>query len=139
MNIRTENGIVTLKADGAIAKGDIVYFTSDGVKKSESATQAKVCGVALDGAADEALVPVAICGAYTGTCPVKVTAAIAAGEFVDAAGGKGAKAVIVTTEKCNAAARHRAAQLGVTVIDLEELQSAQLARRLRIVMKVDKD
>lgn len=95
MNIRTENGIVTLKADGAIAKGEIVYFTSDGVKKSESATQAKVCGVALDGAADEALVPVAICGAYTGTCPVKVTAAIAAGEFVDAAGGKGAKADLI--------------------------------------------
>lgn len=95
MNIRTENGIVTLKADGAIAKGEIVYVTSDGVKKSESATQAKVFGVALDGAADEALVPVAVFGAYTGTCPVKVTAAIAAGEFVDAAGGKGAKADLI--------------------------------------------
>jgi len=89
------NGIMTVKADGAIAKGEIVYFTSDGVKKSESATQAKVCGVALDSAADGDILPVAILGAHPGTVPVKVTAAIAAGEFVDAAGGKGAKADVI--------------------------------------------
>lgn len=95
MNGIHPNGVFTCKADGAIAKGEIVYFTSDGVKKSESATQAKVCGVALDSAVDEALVPVAMFGAYTGTCPVKATAAIAAGEFVDASGGKGAKADVI--------------------------------------------
>ena len=53
----------------------------------------------------------------------------------DRFGGKGAKAAIVTTEPCNAAARHRAAQLGIAVIDLEELQSDQLANRLKIIMK----
>ena len=53
----------------------------------------------------------------------------------DRFGGKGAKAAIVTTEPCNAAARHRAAQLGIAVIDLEELKSDQLVRRLKIIMK----
>jgi len=53
----------------------------------------------------------------------------------DRFGGKGAKAAIVTTEPCNAAARHRAAQLGIAVIDLEELRSGQLAHRLKVIMK----
>ena len=53
----------------------------------------------------------------------------------DRFGGKGAKAAIVTTEPCNAAARHRAAQLGIAVIDLEELRSGQLVHRLKIIMK----
>lgn len=54
----------------------------------------------------------------------------------DRFGGKGAKAAIVTTEPCNAAARHRAAQLGIAVIDLEELESDQLVHRLKVIMKV---
>ncbi len=54
----------------------------------------------------------------------------------DRFGGKGAKAAIVTTEPCNAAARHRAAQLGIAVIDLEELEGGQLEHRLKIIMKV---
>lgn len=54
----------------------------------------------------------------------------------DRFGGKGAKAAIVTTEYCNAAARHRAAQLGIAVIDLEELKNGQLAHRLKVIMKV---
>ena len=53
----------------------------------------------------------------------------------DRFGGKGAKAAIVTTEPCNAAARHRAAQLGIAVIDLEELKDGQTAERLKIIMK----
>ena len=54
----------------------------------------------------------------------------------DRFGGKGAKAAIVTTEHCNAAARHRAAQLGITVIDLEELKDDQMVQRLKVIMKV---
>jgi len=54
----------------------------------------------------------------------------------DRFGGKGAKAAIVTTELCNAAARHRAAQLGIAVIDLEELEAGQMAERLKVIMKV---
>lgn len=53
----------------------------------------------------------------------------------DRFGGKGAKAAIVTTEPCNAAARHRAAQLGIAVIDLEELSDGQMVQRLKIIMK----
>ena len=55
----------------------------------------------------------------------------------DRFGGKGAKAAIVTTETCNAAARHRAAQLGIAVIDLEELKSSQMAQRLKVIMKAE--
>ena len=55
----------------------------------------------------------------------------------DRFGGKGAKAAIVSTGRCNAAARHRAAQLGIAVIDRDELESGQLAHRLRVIMKVE--
>ena len=55
----------------------------------------------------------------------------------DRFGGKGAKAAIVPTEPCNAAARHRAAQLGIAVIDLEELKSGQMAQRLKVIMKAE--
>ena len=55
----------------------------------------------------------------------------------DRFGGKGAKAAIVSTEPCNAAARHRAAQLGIAVIDLEELKGGQLIQRLKIIMKAE--
>ena len=55
----------------------------------------------------------------------------------DRFGGKGAKAAIITTEPCNAAARHRAAQLGIAVIDLEELKDGQLVHRLKVIMKAE--
>ena len=55
----------------------------------------------------------------------------------DRFGGKGAKAAIVTTETCNAAARHRAAQLGIAVIDLEELKGGQVVQRLKVIMKAE--
>jgi len=56
--------------------------------------------------------------------------------LVDRFGGKGAKAVIATTEPCHAAARHRAAQLGIAVVDFEELQSGKTAERIQVIMKV---
>ena len=55
----------------------------------------------------------------------------------DRFGGKGAKAAIVSTGRCNAAARHRAAQLGIAVIDRDELESGKLVHRLKVIMKVD--
>ena len=55
----------------------------------------------------------------------------------DRFGGKGAKAIIVSTGRCNAAARHRAAQLGIAVIDRDELESGKLVYRLKVIMKVD--
>lgn len=55
----------------------------------------------------------------------------------DRFGGKGAKAAIVSTGRCNAASRHRAAQLGIAVIDRDELESGQLSHRLKVIMKVE--
>ena len=57
--------------------------------------------------------------------------------WVQDASYEGAKAAIVTTEVCNAAARHRAAQLGIAVIDLEELKTGQLVHRLKVIMKAE--
>ena len=54
-------------------------------------------------------------------CDIKTEALNELAILRDRFGGKGAKAAIVTTEPCNAAARHRAAQLGIAVIDLEDL------------------
>lgn len=70
------------------------------------------------------------------TCDVKTEALNELAILRDRFGGKGAKATIVTTEFCNAAARHRAAQLGIAVIDLEELRSDRLIQRLKVIMKV---
>ena len=55
----------------------------------------------------------------------------------DRFGGKGAKAAIVSPGRCNAAARHRAAQLGIAVIDRDELETGKLTYRLKVIMKVE--
>ena len=55
----------------------------------------------------------------------------------DRFGGKGAKAAIVSTERCNAAARHRVAQLGIAVIDRDELETGKLTYRLKVIMKAE--
>lgn len=70
-------------------------------------------------------------------CDIKTEALNELAILRDRFGGNGAKAVIVTTESCNAAARHRAAQLGIAVIDLEELKTGQLVHRLKVIMKAE--
>lgn len=69
-------------------------------------------------------------------CEVKTEAINELAILKDRFGGKGAKAAIVTSETCNAAARHRAAQMGIAVIDLEELESRRIIDRLRVIMKL---
>lgn len=71
-------------------------------------------------------------------CEVKTEALNELAILRDRFGGKGAKAIIATTEFCNAAARHRAAQLGIAVIDLEELENGMASDRIKIIMKVKK-
>ena len=68
-------------------------------------------------------------------CDIKTEALNELAILRDRFGGAGAKAAIVTTEFCSAAARHRAAQLGITVIDWEELKSGQMVDRLKVIMK----
>ena len=70
-------------------------------------------------------------------CDIKTEALNELAILRDRFGGKGAKAVIVTTEACGAAARHRAAQLGIAVIDLEELKTGQIVHRLKVIMKAE--
>lgn len=69
-------------------------------------------------------------------CEVKTEALNELAILRDRFGGEGAKAAIVTTERCNAAARHRASELGITVIDLDELDKPQLIAHLKEIMKV---
>lgn len=69
-------------------------------------------------------------------CEIKTEALNELALLKDRFGGKGAKAAIVTTEICNAAARHRAAQLGIAVIDIEELSQNRALERLFVIMKV---
>lgn len=69
-------------------------------------------------------------------CEVKTEALNELAILRDRFGGKGSKAIIVTTELCRASARHRAAQLGIAVIDLEELKNGSIVKRLKIINKV---
>lgn len=86
----------------------------------------------IDVVASRGIVPLFIsCKA----CDVKTEALNELAILKDRFGGKGAKAAIVTTERCSSAARHRAAQMGITVIDLEELENKGLIERLKIIMK----
>ena len=69
-------------------------------------------------------------------CEVKTEALNELAILSDRFGGKAAKAVIATTEPCTASARHRAAQLGIAVIDLEELSAGKASERLKVILKV---
>lgn len=73
------------------------------------------------------------------TCAVRTEAINELAVLRDRFGGKGAKAVIVTSESCGSAARHRAAQMGIAVIDREELKQGLAGARLRVIMKLDDD
>lgn len=106
MNKRSENGNITYTAGGTIAKGDIVKFSSGKVVTCTGDTDSAI-GVALDGAVNGAIVPVAILGAFTGTCSVKATEAVSAGALVNPTGGAAAKG-----DKCVALALDAATASG---------------------------
>ena len=70
------------------------------------------------------------------TCDIKTEALNELAILAERFGGKGAKAAIVTTALCSSAVRHRAAQLGIAVVDREELTDKALTARLRTIMKL---
>lgn len=78
------NGNITYTAAAAIAKGDIVKFSSGKVTPCTGATDLAI-GVALDSATQGDIVPVAILGNFTGTVQIKAGGAISAGAQVTAA------------------------------------------------------
>ena len=85
MDKRSPNGNKTFTAGGAIAKGDVLKFDNGKVVPTTAANDAAI-GIALDGAAEGDIVPVAILGNFTGTVQVKSGGAISAGAQVAADG-----------------------------------------------------
>lgn len=81
MNKRSENGNITYTAGGTIAKGNFVKFSSGKVVACSAATDVAI-GVALDGAENGDIVPVAVLGSFTGTVQIKAAGAIAQGAEV---------------------------------------------------------
>ena len=69
------------------------------------------------------------------TCDAKTEALNELAILRDRFGGNMARAAIVTAERGNAAMRNRAAELGIRVIDLGDLQTGRLHRRLKECMK----
>lgn len=68
-------------------------------------------------------------------CDVKTEALNELAILRDRFGGQIARAAIVTAERGRAPMRHRAMELGIDVIDLEDLRSPELARRLRALTR----
>lgn len=80
------NGNATLIAGGTIAKGQAVKIV-DGKAVACTAKTDKAVGVALDGvSADGEILPVAIRGAFNGTCGVQVAAEVTYGDKLTATG-----------------------------------------------------
>lgn len=70
------------------------------------------------------------------TCDVKTEALNELAILRDRFGGEMARAAIVTAERGNARMRNRAAELGIQVIDLSDLDSEKLRKRLKSCMGV---
>ncbi len=93
------NGRLTYVAGGAVERGDVVKFDSDGKVVKCAANNDAAIGVALDGSVAGEIVAVAILGSYTGTVVVRAAGAIAKGAkvgadakaYAEAVTGEGAK------------------------------------------------
>lgn len=68
------------------------------------------------------------------TCDVKTEALNELAILRDRFGGGIAKAIIVTAENTRAITRHRAEELGITVIDLRDLKAVPLSKRIREIV-----
>ena len=69
------------------------------------------------------------------TCEVKTEALNELAILRDRFGGKMARAAIVTAERGGAAMRNRALELGILVIDLNDLTAGRIGARLKTLMK----
>ena len=69
------------------------------------------------------------------TCEVSTEALNELAVLRDRFGGKGAKAAIVTAKNCGDLARHRASELEIDVIDLNDLKSGRAGAQIAAIMK----
>ena len=71
------------------------------------------------------------------TCEVDTDALNELAILRDRFGGHGAKAAIVTTHHCRSITRRRAAELGIRVIDYDDLSDGDITEDIRAVMRQD--
>lgn len=71
------------------------------------------------------------------TCDVSTEALNELAILRDRFGGKAAKAAIVTAQRCRNITRHRASELGIKVIDLDDLKSRQTVEHLKSILRLD--
>ena len=64
------------------------------------------------------------------TCPIATEALNELAILRDRFGGKGAKALIVTTQRCRSVTLNRASELSIGVIDLDDLKNGSVRERL---------
>ena len=71
------------------------------------------------------------------TCDISTEALNELAILRDRFGGKAAKAAIVSAERCRNITRHRASELGIIVIDLEDLQDGSIIKHIKSMMERD--
>lgn len=69
------------------------------------------------------------------TCAVNTEALNELAILRDRFGGQGAKAVIVTTKRCQNITRRRASELGISVVDLDELKTGSFEKSFAKLLK----
>lgn len=68
------------------------------------------------------------------TCDISTEALNELAILRDRFGGKAAKAIIVSSERCRNITRHRATELGIDVIDLEDLEDGKVSEQINNIM-----
>ena len=71
------------------------------------------------------------------TCAINTEALNELAILRDRFGGKGARAAIVTTQRCRSVTRNRAAELDIDVIDLDDLKKGRVKERIGALLRVD--
>ena len=69
------------------------------------------------------------------TCEIKTEAINELAILRDRFGGEIAKAAIVSTEKCTGRARHRASELGIIVMDIDDLSGSAFPKQVRELLE----
>lgn len=69
------------------------------------------------------------------TCEISTEALNELAILRDRFGGKIARAVIVTTKRCRTVTRHRASELNIAVIDLEDIKTGHVKKNIQAVLK----